>query len=195
MSKYSTGRRTLMSWSPRCKHAWLVGRELVSASVSVQESPRPFDRVSQAFSQDCCGVNERTSKGCVEARAAMLRAQRLTRRDASRGFFRRETEPKARRCKVLTEDSTPRRGRRVLPVTLGHHHKPFGSAGTARGLRALDLVGALHAAVARRAPWGARKRRRSGSANDTRLAAPACSELPLRARIDTGPAQRQLCGP
>ena len=45
----------------------------------------------------------------------------------------------------LTEGSTPRRGRRVLPVTLGHHHKPFGSARTARGLRALDLAGALHA--------------------------------------------------
>ena len=45
----------------------------------------------------------------------------------------------------LTEGSTPRRGRRVLPVTLGHHHKPFGSARTARALRALDLAGALHA--------------------------------------------------
>jgi hypothetical protein len=30
-------------------------------------------------------------------------------------------------------------------VTLGHHHKPSGSARTARGPRALDLVGALHA--------------------------------------------------
>ena len=49
------------------------------------------------------------------------------------------------RCKFLTEGSTPRRGRRVLPVTLGRHHKPFESAGTARGLSALDLVGALHA--------------------------------------------------
>ena len=49
------------------------------------------------------------------------------------------------RCKVLTKDSTPRRGRRVLPVTLGRHHKPFGSARTARALRALDLAGALHA--------------------------------------------------
>ena len=34
---------------------------------------------------------------------------------------------------------------RVLPVTPGRHHKPFESARTARGLRALDLVGALHA--------------------------------------------------
>jgi len=50
-----------------------------------------------------------------------------------------------RRCKFLTEGSTPRRCRRVLPVTLGRHHKPFESAGTARGLSALDLVGALHA--------------------------------------------------
>ena len=30
-------------------------------------------------------------------------------------------------------------------MTLGRHHKPFGSARTARGLRALDLAGALHA--------------------------------------------------
>ena len=50
-----------------------------------------------------------------------------------------------RRSIFLTEGSTPRRGRRVLPVTLGHHHKPFGSARTARALRALDLAGALHA--------------------------------------------------
>ena len=42
---------------------------------------------------------------------------------------------------------------------------------------------------------GARKGRRSGSANYTRLAPPACSEPPERVRIDTGPAQRQLCDP
>ena len=57
------------------------------------------------------------------------------------------------RSKFLTEGSTPRRGRRVLAVTLGRHHKPLGPAGTARGLRVLDLVGALHAlwrAVCRR---------------------------------------------
>ena len=52
---------------------------------------------------------------------------------------------KTGRCKFLTEGSTPRRGRRVLAVTLGRHHKPFESARTARGLRALDLVGVLHA--------------------------------------------------
>jgi hypothetical protein len=50
-------------------------------------------------------------------------------------------------------------------------------------------------AAARRAPWGARKRHRSGWANDTRLAPPACSEPPERAGMDTGPAQRQPCGP
>ena len=33
----SMGERTQMSRSPRCKHAWLVGREVVSASVSIQE--------------------------------------------------------------------------------------------------------------------------------------------------------------
>ena len=45
----------------------------------------------------------------------------------------------------LTEGVTPRRGRRVLPVTLGHHYMAFGSARTARALNALDLAGALHA--------------------------------------------------
>ena len=33
----------------------------------------------------------------------------------------------------------------MLPATLGRHHKPLESEGTARGLSALDLVGALHA--------------------------------------------------
>ena len=93
------------------------------------------------------------------------------------------------------------RGRRVLPpcVTLGRHHKPFGSAGTARGLRALDLVRAAPRNVARRAPWAPEK----GVDQDRRIihttvAPPACSgeppERPYR-RIDTGPAQHQLCGP
>ena len=49
------------------------------------------------------------------------------------------------RRKFITRGFTPRRGRRGLPVTLGHHHKPSGSARTAPGPRALDLVGALHA--------------------------------------------------
>jgi hypothetical protein len=100
----------------------------------------------------------------------------------------------------LTEDSTLRRGRRAGcfsardPGSL--HHMPFGSARTARGLRALDLAGgSAPRAAARRAPWGARKRHRSGWANDTRLAPPACSEPPERAGMDTGPAQRQPCGP
>eukprot|EP00964_Phaeocystis_antarctica_P047574 scaffold27524_cov61-Phaeocystis_antarctica.AAC.3 len=39
MSKYSTGRRTQMSWSPRCKHAWLVGRGVASASASGCDAP------------------------------------------------------------------------------------------------------------------------------------------------------------
>ena len=67
-----------------------------------------------------------------------------------------------RRSKVPLRDA----GRRVLPVTLGPHHKPFESARTARGLRALDLVKAAPRNVARRAPWArarARKGRRSGS--------------------------------
>ena len=49
--------------------------------------------------------------------------------------------------------------------------------------------------LAHRAPWGARKRRRSGSSNDTRLAPPACSTVPERPRMDMGPAQRQPYGP
>ena len=49
--------------------------------------------------------------------------------------------------------------------------------------------------LAHRAPWGARKRRRSGSSNDMRLTPPACSEPAKRARMGTGPAQRQPCGP
>ena len=49
--------------------------------------------------------------------------------------------------------------------------------------------------LAHRAPWGARKRRRPGSANDTRLAPPACSTAPERPRMDMGPAQRQPYGP
>ena len=47
--------------------------------------------------------------------------------------------------------------------------------------------------LAHRAPWGARKRRRSGSSNDMRLTPPACSEPAKRARMGTGPAQRQSC--
>eukprot|EP00964_Phaeocystis_antarctica_P125825 scaffold89506_cov63-Phaeocystis_antarctica.AAC.4 len=98
-------------------------------------------------------------------------------------------------------ESTPRHAAApVLPpcVTLGRHHKPFGSAGTARGLRALDLVRAAPRNVARRAPWAPEK----GVDQDRRIihttvAPPACSgeppERPYR-RIDTGPAQHQLCG-
>jgi hypothetical protein len=39
--------------------------------------------------------------------------------------------------------STPRRGRRVVAMTLAAHYKPFWSARTARDPRAPDLVGAL----------------------------------------------------
>jgi hypothetical protein len=41
---------------------------------------------------------------------------------------------------------------------------------------------------------GARKRLRSASANGTRLAPPACSELPERTRMGTRIPQRWLCG-
>eukprot|EP00964_Phaeocystis_antarctica_P037081 scaffold21191_cov53-Phaeocystis_antarctica.AAC.2 len=49
--------------------------------------------------------------------------------------------------------------------------------------------------LAHRAPWGARKRRRSGWANGTRLAPMACSTTEERPRTGTGPAQRQPYGP
>ena len=55
-------------------------------------------------------------------------------------------------------------GRRVLPVTLSHHHKPFGSARIARGLRAPDLVGAAPRTVARTsesARWAREKKEAS----------------------------------
>jgi len=42
--------------------------------------------------------------------------------------------------KFVAWGSTPRPGGRAASVTLGHHHKPFWSARTARGPRALDLV-------------------------------------------------------
>ena len=49
--------------------------------------------------------------------------------------------------------------------------------------------------LAHRAPWGARKRRRSRSANDMRPDPMACSTAEERPRTGTGPAQRQPCGP
>ena len=73
------------------------------------------------------------------------RARRRSKGRARRACLRECKCSESRRSIFLTEASTPRRGRRVLPVTLGHHHKPLGSARTARALRALDLAGALHA--------------------------------------------------
>jgi hypothetical protein len=92
---------------------------------------------------------------------------------------------------------TPRRGRRAVSVALGRG-SPASQALTLEVSRRGPHVqppcpqsgrrnGALHALwrAAPRAPRGARKALRSGSANDTRLAPPACSELPERARMDT----------
>ena len=42
--------------------------------------------------------------------------------------------------KFVAWGSTPRPGSRAVSVTLGHHYKPFGSARTARGPRALELA-------------------------------------------------------
>ena len=69
------------------------------------------------------------------------------------------TSERKRLCRsiFLTVGSAPRRGRRVLPVTLGRHYKPFGSAGTARGLRALDLVGAAPRTLAQERHGRAKK--------------------------------------
>ena len=85
-------------------------------------------------------------------------------------------------------------------VTLSHHQKPFGSARSrVASVPPIwsELLHALWRARAR-APGGRAKKKRlrsGGSANYTRLATPACSEPPERARMDTGPPQRQLCGP
>jgi len=48
---------------------------------------------------------------------------------------------------------TPGPGRRAVSFSLGPHNQPFESARTARGLRARNLVGALHAL------WRAAERR------------------------------------
>jgi hypothetical protein len=114
---------------------------------------------------------------------------RRTRRPAS--GRKKERKMKESRSMFLTVSSTPRRDRRVLAVTLGHHHKPFlwlgvgGDRTHARTYvrawlagwppcpRSVWLAGrSAPRAAARIAPWGARKRRRSGWANDTRLAPP-----------------------
>ena len=56
--------------------------------------------------------------------------------------------------KFVAWGSTPRPGSRAASVTLGYHHKPFGSARTARGPRALDLVGSAPRSEAGRVPRG-----------------------------------------
>ena len=57
------------------------------------------------------------------------------------------------RCKLLAWLSMYPRGGRVGSLALATHHRTSGSAGTARGPRALDLAGALHAM------WRAARRR------------------------------------
>ena len=90
---------------------------------------------------------------------------------------------------------TPRPGSRVAPVTLGHHHKPFGSARIARTPRALELVRACPRLVALDPWWQRQQESRRGWGIDTRLAPGACSEVPERPRIDATISQRQPCGP
>ena len=96
--------------------------------------------------------------------------------------------------KFLARGSTPRPGSRAAPLSLGRHHKPFGSVRIARSLHGLDLVGASP----RPAPLDPRSQRQQDSrlrwAIDTRLASGACSEAPERARLHMGLAQRRPCG-
>ena len=80
-------------------------------------------------------------------------------------------------------------------MTLGHHHKSFGSARIARTPRALELVGACPCLVALDPRWQRQQESRRGWGIDTRLAPGACSEVPERPRIDATISQRQPCGP
>jgi hypothetical protein len=96
--------------------------------------------------------------------------------------------------KFLAWGSTPRPGSRAAPLSLGRHHKPFGSVRIARSLHGIDLVGASP----RPAPLDPRSQRQQGSRLglkiDTRLASGACSDAPERARLHMGLAQRRPCG-
>ena len=56
------------------------------------------------------------------------------------------------RGKFLTKGSRPRPGGRATPLTLAHHHKPFGSGRIARSPHGLDLAGACARLVAVAAP-------------------------------------------
>ena len=90
---------------------------------------------------------------------------------------------------------TPRPGSRAAPVTLGYHHKPFGSARIARAPRALELVGGCPRLVALDRRWQRQQESRRGWAIDTRLAPGACSGAPERPRIDATISQPRPCGP
>ena len=127
-----------------------VSTALVCLVSSVCDSCGEYKRLS-------CRVNTTTVDGCIQRLISRvgggklppvqisLTAHGVAVHDESPLTMKVRTHRDLRRSIFLTEDSTLRRGRRVLPVTLGPHHKPFGSARTARGLRVLDLVGALHA--------------------------------------------------
>ena len=55
----------------------------------------------------------------------------------------------------------------LTPLTLAHHHKPFGSARIARGLHGLDLVGACPRLVALDPRWQRQQGSRLGLEIDT----------------------------
>ena len=69
--------------------------------------------------------------------------------------------------KFVAWGSRPRPGGRVTPLTLAHHHKPFGSARIARGLHGLDLVGACPRLVALDPRWQRQPGSRLGLEIDT----------------------------
>ena len=78
---------------------------------------------------------------------------------------------------------------------MGHHHKPFESAGTARGLRGVPSTWSERSSHcgAQSAVGRAIKAFDQDGERYTTVAAPACSEPPERARMDTQISQRGLC--
>ena len=80
-------------------------------------------------------------------------------------------------------------------MTLGHHHKPFGSARIARAPPCPRVGRSLPTPRGARPRWQRQHESRRGWAIHTRLAPGACSEVPKRPGINTTISQRQPCGP
>ena len=174
MAKVPEGRNALSSM-PR-----------LAAHISQRASGRRLYRSEQA----------RTSAHEAWGRWAFVRGRadgrhRFASRQAPSWRIRSESGTR----KFVAGGSTPRPGSRVASATLGHHHKPFGSARIARTPRALELVGACPRLVALDRRWQRQQESRRGWAIDTRLAPGACSGAPERPGIDATISQRQSCGP